>query len=86
MGEYLKYEDNKINNFDINNRDDKNNDFKIGGILEDKYIFQKEEEEKKKFNEIKNILININKDDIKNDIQRDSVNELNSTNIDENEK
>ena len=86
MGEYFKYENNKINNFDINNRVDKNNDFKIGGILEDKYIFQKEEEENKNFNEIKNILININKDDIKNDIQRDSVNELNSTNIDENEK
>ena len=89
MGEYFKYENkkiNKINNLDINISVDKSNDFKIGGILQDKYISQKEEEEKKNYNEIKNILININKNDLQKDIQKDSFIELNSTNIDENEK
>ena len=54
---------------------------KIGEDPSDKYIFQKEEEEKKKLNEIKNILININQKDIQKDYS-----ELNSTNIEEIDK
>ncbi len=89
MGEYFKSE---LYNDNINDINKKNNnkindvgksiDLKIGDISEEKYIFEKEEEEKKNLNEIKNILINMNQ----KDIQKDYNSELNSTNIDENEK
>ena len=89
MGEYFKYENKgykKNNSFNSNNLNeikdiDKSYDLKIGEDPSDKYIFQKEEEEKKNLNEIKNILININQKDIQKDYS-----ELNSTNIEEIDK
>ena len=86
MGEYFKYENKEYKKNNINKINeikdiDKSYDLKIGEEPQDKYIFQKEEEEKKNFNEIKNILININQKDIQKDYS-----ELNSTNIEENDK
>ena len=65
---------NKVN-LDI----DKSYDFKLGEISEDKYIIQKEEEEKKNLDEFKNFLKKISQ----NEIQKDNS-ELNSTNKDDN--
>ena len=65
---------NKVN-LDI----DKSYDFKLGKISEDKYIIQKEEEEKKNLDEFKNFLKKISQ----NEIQKDNS-ELNSTNKDDN--
>ena len=96
MGEYFKNEnfwknniiDNNDNNNNINNNknknkdNEKNNDLKIGDISQEGYIIKKEEEEKNNLNEFKNILMNFNK----NDLQKEYNSELNSTNIDDNDK
>ena len=78
MGEYYKnekYEKNKKN--DLNDLNDIKNDFKslyksidlkIGEITQDDYINQKEEEEKKNLDEIKNVLLNIKQN---NNIEKD---------------
>ena len=75
MGEYYKnekYEKNKKNDLnDIKNDFKslyKSIDLKIGEISQDDYINQKEEEEKKNLDEIKNVLLNIKQN---NNIEKD---------------
>jgi hypothetical protein len=70
------------NNKNKNKDNEKNNDLKIGDISQEGYIIKKEEEEKNNLNEFKNILMNFNK----NDLQKEYNSELNSTNIDDNDK
>jgi pimeloyl-ACP methyl ester carboxylesterase len=73
MGEYHKNEKfEKIQNNNINSDAKDINksfyDLKIGEISQEEYIFQKEEEEKKNLDEIKNVLINIKQN---NNIKKD---------------
>ena len=83
MGEYFRSEEfkNKFkNNKIIHNKNnisidiDKSYDFKIGEVSKDEYIIQKEEEEKKNLDEFKNILKNMNQ----NEMEKDNI-DLNST-------
>ena len=94
---YNNNKNNKINNINndndtknnINNKGndndidiDKSYDFQIGEIPQEKYISQKEEEEKNKLDEIKNILINISE----KDMQKDNNSEINTTNKEKSNK